>query len=218
MRARELRAEAWSVKQIAQYLGVSKSSVSLWVRDVELADAQRESLAARIRAGPLESGARSRERGLRRRAAFQEEGRRLARERDSSYAAGCMLYWGEGSKGRGAVRLSNSDPAMIAFFARFLREHFGVEDDAISLYCNLFADHLDRQREIEAFWLRVAGPPPSCLRKSSVNVQSKYSQKKRANKLPYGTCRLVVHSTRIVQTIYGSIQEYGGFERPGWLD
>jgi hypothetical protein len=33
-----------------------------------------------------------------------------------------------------------------------------------------------------------------------------------------GTCRLAVHNTRIVQTIYGSIQEYGGFERPAWLD
>jgi len=27
-----------------------------------------------------------------------------------------------------------------------------------------------------------------------------------------------VHNTRIVQTIYGSIQEYGGFERPECLD
>jgi hypothetical protein len=27
-----------------------------------------------------------------------------------------------------------------------------------------------------------------------------------------------VHRTRILQTIYGAIQEYGGFERPEWLD
>jgi len=27
-----------------------------------------------------------------------------------------------------------------------------------------------------------------------------------------------VHSTRIQHVIYGSIQEYGGFERPEWLD
>jgi hypothetical protein len=26
-----------------------------------------------------------------------------------------------------------------------------------------------------------------------------------------------VNSTRVVQSIYGSIQEYGGFERPEWL-
>jgi hypothetical protein len=51
-----------------------------------------------------------------------------------------------------------------------------------------------------------------------VNVYSKYSQKKRQNKLPYGTCRVSVYRTRIVQAIYGAIQEYGGFDRPEWLD
>ena len=34
-RARVLRAEAWTLADIATELGVSKSSVSLWVRDVE---------------------------------------------------------------------------------------------------------------------------------------------------------------------------------------
>jgi hypothetical protein len=37
------------------------------------------------------------------------------------------------------------------------------------------------------------------------------------NKLPYGTCKLVVNNTEIVQTIYGSIQEFAGFNRPHWL-
>jgi hypothetical protein len=50
-----------------------------------------------------------------------------------------------------------------------------------------------------------------------VNRYSKYSEKKRTNRLPYGTCALVVCSTEIVQTIYGSIQELGGFDRPEWL-
>jgi len=51
-----------------------------------------------------------------------------------------------------------------------------------------------------------------------VNVYSKYSQKKRRNVLPYGTSGVSVCRTRIVQTIYGAIQEYGGFDRPEWLD
>jgi hypothetical protein len=51
-----------------------------------------------------------------------------------------------------------------------------------------------------------------------VNVYSKYSQKKRKNKLPYGTCRVVVSRTRVVQSIYGAIQEYAGFTRLAWLD
>jgi hypothetical protein len=86
------------------------------------------------------------------------------------------------------------------------------------VYCNLFADHLLRQREVEQFWLDILELPRSCMRKSIVNVYSKYSQKKRRNMLPYGTCRVAVHRTQVVQHIYGAIQEYGGFDRPEWLD
>jgi len=129
-----------------------------------------------------------------------------------------MLYWAEGDKTRNSVRICNADVELLVFFASFLREHFGVSDDMFRIYCNLFADHLDRQVAIEDYWLARLELPRLCLRKSVVNVYSKYSLKKRTNKLPYGTCKLVVHRTRIVQTIFGSIQEYGGFERPEWLD
>lgn len=129
-----------------------------------------------------------------------------------------MLYWAEGAKSRGTVKLTNSDPEVLVYFLAFLRRHFDVPNEKVSIYCNLFADHVERQRAIEQFWLDRLGLDQTCLRKSQVNIYSKYSQKKRDGKLPYGTTALVVHSTQIVQTIYGSIQEYGGFERPEWLD
>jgi len=37
------------------------------------------------------------------------------------------------------------------------------------------------------------------------------------NKLPYGVCTLRVHSTWMLQHIYGAIQEYAGFDEPTWL-
>ena len=128
-----------------------------------------------------------------------------------------MLYWAEGSKGQNAVQFANSDPAMVAFFGAFLRAYYDVPDEGFRLDCNLFADHLERQQEIEQFWLDKLGLPQTCLRKSTVNVYSKHSKKKRKNRLPYGTVRVCVHSTRVIQSIFGSIQEYGGFERPEWL-
>lgn len=73
------------------------------------------------------------------------------------------------------------------------------------------------QWEIEQFWLDTLDLPRERLCKSFVNVYSKYSQKKRQNKLPYGTTRITVHSTQVVQSIFGALQEYGGFERPEWL-
>lgn len=152
------------------------------------------------------------------RVAYQTEGRELARTGDALYVAGCMLFWAEGGKARNAVRFTNSDPEMVRFFVRFLRTCFEIENEDFRLTCNLFADHLRRQREIERFWLEIAGLPETCLCKSSVNVYSKYSQKKRQNKLPYGTCRVAVCRTRVVQRIYGGIQELGGFTREAWLE
>jgi cyclophilin type peptidyl-prolyl cis-trans isomerase/CLD len=67
-------------------------------------------------------------------------------------------------------------------------------------------------------WLDQLDLPRTSLCKSVVNAYSKYSQKKRANRLPYGTCRVSVSRTAIVQHIYGAIQEYAGFDRPEWLD
>jgi hypothetical protein len=107
---------------------------------------------------------------------------------------------------------------MVRFFVSFLRAYFNLRDRDIRVTCNLFADHLERQQEIEQFWLDIAGLPRASLCKSTVNTYSKYSKKKRQNKLPYGTCRMTVSRTRVIQSIFGAIQEYGGFERPEWLD
>jgi hypothetical protein len=220
MEARRLRRLGWSVKEIERHLGVSRSSASLWVRDVPLTEEQIEALHRRSAASPgqLAGSTANAARGRARRRGAQREGRARARMIDHLHLAGCMLYWAEGDKGRHAVRMCNSDPALLRLFVRFLRECYGAEDGRLTIACNLFADHIERQREIEDYWLRTLGLPRSSLRKTIVNVYSKYSQKKRKNKLPYGTCKVVYSDTRTVQSIYGAIQEYAGFDRPEWLD
>jgi hypothetical protein len=128
-----------------------------------------------------------------------------------------MLFWAEGSRARNCVKFTNSDPGMAAFFLRFLRECYQVPDDKVRVACNLFADHISRQREIEQHWLDVLELPRTALTKSMINKYSKHSQKKRRNKLPYGTCRLTVYDTRLVQQLYGAIQEYAGVDREEWV-
>jgi transcriptional regulator with XRE-family HTH domain len=215
--ARRLRREQGaSVKELAQLLGVSKSSVSLWVRDIELTEAQY--LALRRRMGGRIDGSRENAiRALERRRKAQDFGREAARRAQLLHAAGCMLFWAEGSRSRNRVQFVNSDPAMVKYFLRFLRDCFGVADEKVAVTCNLFADHVEGQQEIEQYWLDLLQLPRTCLRKSTVNTYSKYSQKKRRNMLPYGTCRLAVHDTQLVQSIYGAIQEYAGFDREEWL-
>jgi hypothetical protein len=217
-RARELRTLGWSIGEIERQLGVARSSVSNWVRHVELSDEARARLIKRTRLGPVVAAELKAARARDVRRGYQAEGRRLARERGFEYAVGCMLYWAEGAKERNSAKLSNSDADLVVVFCEFLRREFDVPDDRFCVRLNLFADHAERIEAVEDFWLDRLDLPRSCLRTPSVNVYSKYSQKKRTNKLQHGTCDLIVHSSRIVQTIYGSIQEYGGFERPAWLD
>jgi transposase-like protein len=217
--ARRLRREQGaSVKELARLLGVSRSSISLWVRDIQLTEAQRSALRRRM-GGRIDGSRANAVSALKRRREAQVAGRAAAKRGDLLHAAGCMLFWAEGSRNRNSIHFVNSDPAMILFFARFLRICFEVPDEKIRVRCNLFADGKGaaHQREVEQFWLELLGLPQTCLCKSAVNVYSKYSKKKRRNKLPYGTRRLAVHDTRLVQHIYGAIQEYAGFDREEWL-
>ncbi|HZQ65165.1 MAG TPA: hypothetical protein VFA66_08095 [Gaiellaceae bacterium] len=107
---------------------------------------------------------------------------------------------------------------MVAFFMRFLRHYFEISEADVRLACNLFADHEPRQREIEEFWLATVRLPRSCMTRTTVNRYSRSSKGTRKNRLPYGPCRVTVHSTRVVQHIYGAIQEYASFDRDVCLD
>jgi transcriptional regulator with XRE-family HTH domain len=219
--ARELRQlKGMSIKAIATELGVSQSSVSRWVRDVELSYAQRAALAARNPAlSPEFNGSKTRARqALEIRRAHQAHGRDLARRGEPLFVAGCMLYWGEGAKDRNQLGFSNSDPDMAALFMRFLRTYFDVGDDMVRVTCYLFADHAERQFEIEQFWLDRLDLPRERLARSFVNTYSKRSKRLRKNKLPYGTCKIVVSRQAVIQGIYGALQELGGFERPEWAE
>jgi hypothetical protein len=204
------------VRRIAATLGVSLSSVSIWTRDIELTPEQR---AANLsRAGAVRGPAWSEENRERRRT-FQLEGRDRARFAEPLHVAGCMLYWAEGAKARNAARFSNSDPAMCALFCRFMRECFAVSSDRLTFSINVYTNNGRSIDEIEAFWLELLELPRSSARKHMTNHFPTSSSGTKRNKLPNGVCTIrVTKSTRIIQHIYGAIQEYAGIECPEWLD
>lgn len=216
--ARRLRRdEGLSVKEICKRLGVAKSSVSVWVRDIELTAEQRNILEIRkqVRAGQEKGAITNRRLGLERRRAYQQSGRVKAREKDPLHIAGCMLYWGEGHKTRNKVQFSNSDVGMNQLFMRFLRECFDLDDITLRISINCYLNNGLSEYEIEEYWLNALGLPRDVLIKTIVN-QPKSSQQK-GRKLLYGVCSIYAHSTLISQHILGAIQEYAGIEKPEWL-
>ena len=216
-----LRAgQGLSVREIAAALDVSRSTASRWLRDVPLTTVQEDRLRERNPAvsGQLAGARRNAELARDRRRPYQEHGRVLARRSDALHLAGVMLYWAEGEKAsRNAARISNTDPALLRLFLDFLRATFAIPEERVRVTCHLFSDHVGHQAAIERDWLRELGLPEASLTRSIVNRQSRRSTGKRARMLPRGTCRLAVNSTFVVQSIFGSIQEYGRIERPEWL-
>lgn len=222
--ARRLRAElGLPFKQIADAVGVSVATAHAWTRDIEITPEQkhRNLFGPRGPQNPEQIRVRAenwKRKNQERRRRFQDEGRAMAQREVQLHLAGCMLYWAEGAKDRNRVRLVNSDVHMVAFFRRFLSECFGVEPSDFQVTLNVYLGNGLDLLEIEDHWLNALSLPPSCLRGHSINHFPTSSSGKKRNKLPFGVCSLAVGSTRIVQHIYGAIQEYGGFDEPGWLD
>ncbi|NUQ98743.1 MAG: hypothetical protein HOY79_20045 [Streptomyces sp.] len=124
-KARELRLQGWTYDQIEAELGCSRSSVSLWVRDLP---------RPKPRYTPEEQRALMQEGLARRRAADNEERKKtkLGARREIGeltdrelFMAGVALYWAEGSKSKPYDRREraifvNSDPGVIQTYLAWL--------------------------------------------------------------------------------------------------
>ena len=128
-----------------------------------------------------------------------------------------MLYWAEGTKSRNCLVLVNTDVEMHRTFLRFPRDCCDVADERITMRVNCHLNNGLSLDEIETWWLAQLELPTTSLRTATVNRPSSASRWRR-NVYVYGTAAVRVDSTFLVQSIYGAIQEYGGFERPAWLD
>ena len=106
----------------------------------------------------------------------------------------------------------------MELFLRFLRRCYGVTDERVALSVNCFAPDARAAKDVVEWWLDRLALPRACARAPTLNRPSRASAGRRGHVLPYGTARLAMHSTFIVQSIYGAIKEYAGVARPEWLE
>ena len=151
--ARRLRATGLPMAEIAARLGVSRSSVSLWARDVPFEPRQRDTRGRRRAPNALQ---RRRQAEIDR---LLAEGRdRVGRLSEREFlVAGIALYAGEGSKGDGRLRFANSDPRMILFFCSWLRRFFEIDESRLRVHLYLHQG-LDLAASI-AYWSALTGIP-----------------------------------------------------------
>lgn len=150
--ARIMRAQGNTLLDIATALDVSKSSVSLWVRDVAFTPSPRRTGAQR-RPHPVHDAK------LRQIEELNAEGvERIGVLSDHAFlAAGAALYAGEGAKRDGEVKFANTDPAMVRFFCSWLRAFFDIDEARLRVRVYLH-EGLDLDAA-QRFWSEVTSVP-----------------------------------------------------------
>lgn len=211
-KARKLRRKGISVKRIAEYLSVSKSTASVWVRDIILSVEQLEELKDIMlrgsELGRTKGALVQKERRLR----FIEESRTKGIAELPSITerelliAGLALYWGEGSKKSQEVEFCNSDPKMIQFLLLWLKKCFGVTPDEIKCCVGINEIHIKREEIVKDYWSKISGIPLSQFRKTSFKKVKNSKVYENFND-HYGTLSVIVSKpSRFYFKILGLIE------------
>ncbi|MFI0926339.1 hypothetical protein ACH4TP_20760 [Streptomyces sp. NPDC021012] len=182
-RARELRLQGWTYDQIQVELGCSKSSISLWVRDLpkpERKRTQEEASEIARRGWEVTLRRREEERQAVKRTAAAEIGAMSERE---LFLLGVGLYWAEGTKDKPHARRErvvfvNSDPGMIQVFTAWL-DLLGVEPERRKYYVMIHetADAGDAERH----WGDLVGVDPSTFGKTTVKRHNPRTNRKNVS-------------------------------------
>ena len=169
-KARELRGQGLDYEEIAAALGVAKSSVSLWVRDLptparlSYEECRKRSAEGAARYWAAERPVREARRTAIRVVAAAEIGELSDRE---LLIAGAIAYWCEGTKRKphrpsARVVFINSDAGLIQFFLRFLDSTGTTRADLT------FRVYLHEKADIESAAAFLAGRYRGSARSSSV--------------------------------------------------
>lgn len=158
-RAVRLRKQGWSHLEIAKFLQVSKSTSSLWTKDVALPFSARELLSLKEKVGREKGRAirsikvKRRNEGIARQAI--ESLRSFTVDKQTARILAAMLYWGEGSKTSNRITFTNSDSKLVQVFMDLFSYGFDIQKEKFSAVLHLHSYH-DVER-VKRFWSKVCG-------------------------------------------------------------
>jgi len=190
-RAVELRGQGMSYSLISEQLGVSKSTLSNWLKDLPYSP--NDLVLYRIRHGQGAYGLRRRqiridEIIMLRAQGISEIGKVSKRD---LWMIGLGLWIGEGSKTMEQIRLVNSDPRVVRLFIRWLREICELQDENITIAMHLYPDS-DELSSMK-YWMNITKLPKRQFRKTQIDRRLD-KQHLKIGRTPYGTLHISVAS------------------------
>ncbi|MFH8622571.1 helix-turn-helix domain-containing protein [Streptomyces vietnamensis] len=191
-RARELRLQGWTYDQIQAELGCSKSSISLWVRDLPKPEPRYtpEEQRALMREGLAQRHLARRDEYEAAREAAKAEIREMTDK--ELLIAGVALYWAEGAKSkpysrRERVVFINSDPRVILTFLAWL-QLLDVAEERISF--RLMIHESADVRGTEQYWADLVGVGIDQLKRTTLKKHNPLTTRKNTGET-YRGCLVV---------------------------
>ncbi len=156
-KAIQLRLKGMSYSQIKIELGVNKSTLSGWLKDMPLSDQQFRDLGViERRVESYKETCRKRKQNILKDIYDAEKKAILPLSKRDLFIAGLFLYWGEGGKtSQGSLTLSNTNPGMIRFFIYWVVNSCNLSKERIKIRMHFYKD-MDIEEETK-FWVAHTG-------------------------------------------------------------
>ena len=198
--AEELRHSGKTYPEIALQLSVSKSTLSLWLRELPK-PAESEAKARRIyfltKVQPLGAAANHKKRLDMWRELQKEamEETKVHERADVSLLKALLsvLYWAEGTKfDRGGISFVNTDPRVAALFIMLLRRCYEIDEKRLRVRLHLHWYHpIKKTRE---YWSELLNIPKAQIQKAYIK---KRNRGKRFRKNFMGICFIRYSDSRM---------------------
>jgi hypothetical protein len=199
-KAIELRKEGKSYSEIKKLMRVSKSSLSLWLRNKPLTEEQVKKIAGNKERAIERFRETMRLKRENRLLKYYEKQRKIwlpLSERELFFA-GLFLYWGEGNKAsRHTISISNTDPKVLVFSLCWMTTALKIPKKSIKVLLQLYTD-MDVGKTT-AYWSRLLRIPRSQFNKPYIKNSTRSSIDQKG--FGYGTCTLMAQSTVIKENL-----------------
>lgn len=217
-RAIKLRKQGNSYAQINTLLGIPKSTLSYWLRNLEISEKAKKKISKRVAGTSISALIRRNKNQTKlaferaekiRKNAAKEAGRLM---RDPLFVSGISLYWAEGYK-RGAdgskwksVDFANSDPEMVKLMMEFFRNVCKVEENKFKAQI-IAHKNVDIKKAV-GYWSNLTNIGKECFIKTYNSTNGKAKNKRRGNRLTYGTIHIRINDVNLFFKIIGWIDGF----------
>jgi hypothetical protein len=205
-KAIKLRLKGMSYNQIKPLLGVSKSSLSLWLQDYPLSEERLRSLRdfSEVRIEKFRQTMQVKREKRFAETYQKEKAKHLPLSNRELFIAGLFLYWGEGMKGlKRSLALYNTNPQMMKFGLYWYIKILKIPPEKIKIRLHLYSD-MNIKKET-AFWSKELKFPLSRFFNPYIK-KSKKADIKYKGGFGHGTCGLIVNDVFLKERVMAALQ------------